>query len=370
MKDFEKLLESGLLDEEAVTVLREALEAKVSERLEESKEELREEFALKYEHNKKVMIEAADSMFNDHLRSNLKEINEEKNAVIAEKVKYKKMIKEHAKVIQKFAVGKLKTEISELRMDRKGLAEALVVFEKFAVKKITEELKEFHQDKRSLVETKVNLIKNAKAKLAETKKDFVQRASRLVESKVEATMRKELTDFRKDIKESRKNYFGRRIFEAFQAEFLASHASDGTKVKEFASAVRERDIKLSESKSLIESLKEDIKAASAKKILAESKLVRYRKMNELLSPLPRDKKELMASLLEQVQTSKLDESYKKHIKYVLSESNGQAKRVIGDSSKKNTLKEATGNKRIVESRVADDSSEVETSRLKRLAGIK
>ena len=76
MKDFEKLLESGLLDEETTSALKEAVDAKVNARLEESKDVLREEFVRRYEHDKKVMVEAADKMFNEHLST---ELNDDRN---------------------------------------------------------------------------------------------------------------------------------------------------------------------------------------------------------------------------------------------------------------------------------------------------
>ncbi len=365
--NFEKLLESGLLDEETTKVLKEALEAKVKERLEESKEALREEFVRRYEHDKRVMVEAADNMFNEHLQKEISELVEEKNSVISEKIKYKKMIKENAKAIQQFAVSKLRNEIVELRGDRKGLAEAMLVFEKFAVNKLTEELKEFHIDKRDLVETKVNLVRSAKGKIAETKKEFVRRAAKLVEAKVESTMRKELTDFRKDIKESRKNYFGRRLFEAFEAEFLASHSSDGTKLKEMVKAIKERDAKLSRAQALITEQKQEIEATSVKKSLAENKLIRHKKLSELLGPLPRDKKELMGELLDRVPTQKLDESYKKNIKYVLNER--KARSNVLKEGKESNLRDETGNKRrIVEAKEEVDT--FDTLRLKKLAGLK
>lgn len=365
--NFEKLLESGLLDEETTKVLKEALEAKVSERLEESKEALREEFVRRYEHDKRVMVEAADNMFNEHLHKAISELVEEKNSVIAEKIKYKKMVRENAKAIQTFAVTKLREEIAELRGDRKGLAEAMLVFEKFAVGKLTEELKEFHIDKRDLVETKVNLVRTAKSKINETKKEFVRRAAKLVEAKVESTMRKELTDFRKDIKESRKNYFGRRLFEAFEAEFLASHSSDGTKLKEMVDAIKERDVKISEALTLIEEKNQIIEATTAKKSLAENKLVRHKKLIELLGPLPRDKKELMGELLDRVPTSKLDEAYKKNVKYVLNERKAQPN--VLKEGKKSNLREETGNKRrIVES--VEEIDNVDELRLRKLAGLK
>lgn len=363
MKDFDKLLESGLLDEETTSALKEAIDTKVEERLEESKENLREEFVRRYEHDKKVMIEAADNMFNEHLTREISSLNEEKTALIKEKVKYKRMVKENSKAIQRFAAEKLKEEISELRADRKGLAEALVHFEGFAVKKLTAELSEFHTDKRELVETKVRLIKEAKTKIDETKAEFIRHASAVAGSKLESAMRKEIGDFRKDIAESRKNFFGRRIFEAFQAEFMASHASDGTLIKDLKGALKERETKLAEANVTISKKDTLLETATAKQRLAESKLIRSKKLTELLGPLPKSQKELMSELLDKVPTTKLDESYKKHIKYVL----GDKRKKPITESKKTSLSSTAGNKRVVES--VDQTDMAEITQLKKLAGL-
>ena len=369
MKDFEKLLESGLLDEETSKALTDALDTKVQEKIEESKESLREEFVQRYEYDKKVMVEAADKMFNEGLEAELKELRAEKSKLIESKVKYKRMIKENAKAIQKFAAEQLKAEIVELRKDRKGLAEGLVAFENFAVKKLTAELSEFHADKRDLVETKVRLIKEAKAQIDVTKREFVRRASNIVESKVKSTMTKEIKDFRKDIKESRKNYFGRRIFEAFQAEFMASHSSDGTMLKDMDNAIKERDNKIAESATQIDELTVLSNAADAKTKLAESKLVRHKKLGELLGPLPRSKKELMGELLDKTPTRKLDEAYKKHIQYVLGDSKGG--KVLAERKEEKSVRRSskTGNKRIIESTENDTMMALDTARMKKLAGL-
>lgn len=370
--NFEKLLEGGLLDEETSKALKEAINTKVEERLEEEKEKLREEFVQRYEHDKKVMVEAADKMFNENFDKEIKSLVGERAALTESKVAYKRMIKENAIAIHKFIATKLHEEIAEFRKDRKDMAEGMLMFEKFAVKKLGEEIAEFQTDKKELVETKVKLIKEAKSKIEESKKEFVRRAAKIVETNIETAMRKEIGDFRKDIKESRKNFFGRRLFEAFQAEFMASHASDGTKVKDLFGALKERDTKLAEANRKLVAQKDLLESATTKKKLAESKLQRHKKLSELLTPLPRDQKQLMGELLDKVPTMKLDESYKKHLKYVLDGTSNKSS-VLAESVTKKHLSSSTGNKRIVESKDVDETTaftQEEEKRLQVLCGIK
>ncbi len=370
MAEFEKLLESGLLDEETKAALQEAIDNKVASRVEEEKDNLREEFARRYEHDKKVMVEAADKMFSETLEKELAETHEERKQFLESKVRYKKMVREHAKAVQQFATSKLYEEIKELRSDRKQLAEALVKFEKFAVKHLTKELVEFHEDKRDLVESKVKLVKEARSKIEETRKQFVRRAAMVTEAFVESVLRKEIGTFRKDIKEARKNNFGRRIFEAFAADFMASHLADGTEKKKLMNTVREREKKLGETIDLIKKQQKLLERSTAKTRLAESKLQRHKKLNELLSPLPKDKKELMAELLDKVDTGRLDEAYKKHIKFVLREDSRKSRKPLAENAK-GTRFEVTGNRKSLIEKVPT-GSEVEDDEiltLKRLAGL-
>ena len=365
MSDFKKLLESDLLDEETKKALSEAIEHKVEERLAEAKEELRMDFARRYEHDKKVMVEAADKMFTEVLDAKVAELNEEKDSLIKAKSDYKKAVKENISYTHKFVTSKLADEIKELREDRSQQAKILESFEKFAIKHLQQELKEFHEDKRALVEAKVSLVKKANEKMEETRKEFVKRAAHLSEGFIKESLTKELSTFRKDIKESRKNHFGKKIFEAFANEFMNSHMSDGTKMKSLLNAVAERDLKLKESVEAMEKANQTIEGYKKKAIIAESRLVREKKMTELLSPLPREKKELMANLLENVNTKDLDRAYRKHVGLVLDDS--KKERVSLNENLNSTspsFKEVTGDKKSI-----NDDETNNISRLCKLAGM-
>src|SRR5690606_22755362 len=96
---------------------------------------------------------------------------------------------------------------------------------------LAEEVKELHADKKALVEQKVKLVIEGKKEIEETKKKFVENAARLVEGNVNQLLKRELEQYRNDIKSARENDFGRRIFEAFAGEYMASYLNEGTVAK-------------------------------------------------------------------------------------------------------------------------------------------
>lgn len=365
MAKIQDLFESGLLDDETKEALQEAWDSKLLETREELLTELREEFVKRYEHDKLVMVEAADKMFAETLQKELNEFHEERKQFIEARVQYKKMVKYNAKAIREFASKKLYSEIKELREDRKQLADALRKFENFSVRQLTKELTEFHNDKKELVEQKVRMVTNAKKQITKIKSRFITKAAIVVEGMVEGALRKEITQFRQDIADARKNNFGRRIFEAFAAEFMASQYSDGTQAKKLLNAVNERETKLKEAMNLITKQNDLIESADTKIKLVENRFARHKKLNELLKPLPKDKKEVMIELLESVATNKLDAAYKKHIKFVLKE-NVQRRSSLNENI--NYRSETTGNKKpfAKEQNVKLDD---EIIQLKKLAGI-
>ena len=94
------LLETGVLSKEAGAQIKEALDKKLDEAREEITAELREEFAQKFEHDKSVIVEAMDNMLNNSIKTEMEEFKTDPEALIAERVAYKKAISEHAKLLK------------------------------------------------------------------------------------------------------------------------------------------------------------------------------------------------------------------------------------------------------------------------------
>ena len=357
------LLDSGIINEETQASLNEAWESKLTEARETIRAELREEFAGRYEHDKNVMVEALDKMVTEQLSAELNEFAEEKKALAEDRVKFKTHMIESAGKFNDFLVTKLAEEIKELRSDRKTQTEAVAKLEKFVIHALAEEIKEFDQDKKAVVETKVKLVAEAKQKLAELQGQFVKRSATLVKEAVANNLGSELAQLKEDIQTARENMFGRRLFEAFASEFAVTHLSEN---KEFAKLKAELETKdqviaesqkaIAEKEALVESKNREVK------VITES-ITRKEKLAELFKPLNKEKADVMSSLLEGVQTERLQAAYEKYLPAVLNNSSVKKaeKPVLAESRT-----EVTGDKS-AKNDVESDNNVIE---IRRLAGLK
>jgi hypothetical protein len=357
------LLDSGIINEETQASLNEAWESKLTEARETIRAELREEFAGRYEHDKNVMVEALDKMVTEQLSAELNEFAEEKKALAEDRVKFKTHMIESAGKFNDFLVTKLAEEIKELRSDRKTQTEAVAKLEKFVIHALAEEIKEFDQDKKAVVETKVKLVAEAKQKLAELQGQFVKRSANLVKEAVANNLGSELAQLKEDIQTARENMFGRRLFEAFASEFAVTHLSEN---KEFAKLKAELETKdqviaesqkaIAEKEALVESKNREVK------VITES-ITRKEKLAELFKPLNKEKADVMSSLLEGVQTERLQAAYEKYLPAVLNNSSVKKaeKPVLAESRV-----EVTGDKSAKDD--ADANNNV--IEIRRLAGLK
>jgi hypothetical protein len=173
----------------------------------------------------------------------------------------------------------------------------------------------------------------------------------------------ELAQLKEDIQTARENMFGRRLFEAFATEFAGTHLNEN---KEFAKLQAE----LAEKEQVIA---ESQKAIAEKEALVESKnrevrvitegIARKEKLDGLLKTLNKEKAEVMSSLLESVQTEKLQAAYDKYLPAVLNNTPAvkAEKAVLAESRV-----EVTGDKS-AKTDVSFDNNVVD---IKRLAGLK
>jgi hypothetical protein len=359
------LLDSELISEDAKAEINEAWESKLIEAKEQARAELREEFAQRYEHDKTVMVEALDRMVTEGLATELEQVKAEKQALAEDRVKFQAKMKESSTKFNDFMVTKLAEEIGELRKDRKMHAEGIAKLEGFVVHALAKEIQEFATDKQDVVNTKVRLVREARGKLEALKSRFVKESAEKMTQAVSKHLKAELSQLQEDIKAARENNFGRRIFEAYAAEFGATHLNEKQEVRELHNTIAQKDAKLAEAiqfaqkaKVLVESKERDLR------ILKESNQ-REAALEELLSPLNQEKAEVMRNLLESVQTARLSSAFEKYLPAVLEDRSVKAKKVITES-----LSEATGDKSARSpdaDQVAEQTSNVID--LKRLAGL-
>jgi len=356
------LLDSDLINEETRTAISEAWEAKITEAREQARAELREEFAQRYEHDKTVMVEALDRMVTEGLQAEIQAVAAEKQALAEDRVKFHAKIKESATKFNDFMVTKLAEEIGELRKDRKMHNEGIQKLEKFVVKALAGEIMEFAQDKKDVVETKVRLVREARGKLESLKARFVKESAEKMSQAVAKHLKAEMNQLHEDIKIARENNFGRRIFEAYAAEFGATHLNENAEVRKLNHLVSNKNKQLAEATRVIEKAKVLVESKEREIRMINESNVRQNTLEELLSPLNEEKREVMKNLLESIQTARLKNAFEKYLPAVLADNKPvKARQVIAESRV-----EVTGDKNVKAVETEDRSNVID---IKRLAGL-
>jgi len=364
---FNELLEGTELSEEVRGSIQEAWESKLSEARESLTAELREEFAQRYEHDKGLIVEAMDNFISTRVEAEIAELAEDRKALAEQQVKYRKAVSEHAKLLDQFVTQAVAKEVKELRADRSRVAEHVTKLDEFVSEQLAEELKEFHEDKKALVEQKVKMVREGKQQLAEAKKDFISKAATKVEGVINKVISEEVKSFRNDITAARENDFGRRIFEAFANEYNSSYLNEAKEIKKVQKQLAEVEKALNESKQAIAEKEEAVKLTESKLRVAEDRYARNEKLNELMAPLGKEKKEIMSDLLESVKTENLQKQFDRYLPSVLDGETPRVKKTITES----VTKEHTGDKKATAKVEANDKADdvVEIDTIRKLAGL-
>jgi len=357
------LLDSDLITEETRQEINEAWETKLNEAREQARVELREEFAQRYEHDKSVMVEALDKMVTEGLAAEIQAVAAEKQALAEDRVKFQRKMNESATKFNGFLVSKLAEEIGELRKDRKMHTEGLAKLENFMVHALAREIQEFAADKRDVVETKVRLVREARSKLEGLKARFVKESADKMSQAVSRHLKAELTQLQEDIKVARENNFGRRIFEAYASEFGATHLNEKAEVRKLYSALSRKDQQLAEAIKLTQKAKVVVESKERELRMIKESNERDSTMEMLLSPLNKEKRDVMRNLLESVQTSRLKNAFEKYLPAVLEDRSVKASKVITEN-----VSSVTGDKTVPTQNV-DQEDRSNVIDLKRLAGL-
>ena len=356
------LFENNVISEQVKAEIETAWERRITENRTQVTQQLREEFAQRYEHDKSVMVEAVDRMLGDQLREEIAQFVDDRMQLAEAKAKVVIEGKRIAETMKHFVVKQLASEVKELHEDQQQMTNKFFKLENFVVEALAQEIAEFHTDKQELAETKVRLIREGRDAFAKVKEQFIKRAAIVVENAVEKTLNKEMTQLREDIEAARRNDFGRKLFEAFASEYQTSYLSEKSETSKLLkviglkeSAVAQARKEAAAANRLLESKEQKIKA------LMESK-ERQEVMSELLAPLAREQKVIMNELLESVQTTKLRASFEKYLPSVVA---GKA-----TPNKRKALveaKEITGNK--IPNSISSSDNDTNIIAIRRLAGL-
>lgn len=367
MTAFPELLGSEVISEDVKVKLQEAWDTKLNEARAEITATLREEFAQRYEHDKGLIVESMDQMIGEAITAELTELREDRAALSAAKVAYAKKIREHNELLNKFVMEALAKEIGELRHERKEQKSNVGKLEEFVLHRLTNELNELREDEVALRDARVRLVTEGKQIIASAKTKFVKEAASRVESVISKTLKTEITQLKEDIQVAKQNTFGRKIMEAFAAEYMSSHFADGTVVKKLSAQLSTAKSKLDESQKALAAKDSQIADAQRKTRVAEDTSKRGAIMQELMAPLAREKREIMEDLLTTVRTDSLKESFEKYLPAVLDN------KVAAKSAKSNLVESKSLQKTaITGNKIATSEGKTATAdilSLRKLAGI-
>ena len=299
------------------------------------------------------MIEAIDKMMTEKLSEEITKFIEDRKALAQEKIAYKENVGKHSEKLQEFILSKLSEELKELHTDRKGVHENFKKMEEFVVNALAKEIKEFHEDKKGVVETKVKLVAEAKKQMAKMKEAFITRSAKVVETAVNKKLAEELKALKEDITAAREVNFGKKIFEAFASEYQNSYLNEKSETAKLLKMVDETTLKLKDAEKAVEEKQAVIESKDAESKRQADLMERKEKMAEMLRPLGKEKGEVMAQLLESVNTDKLQTSFDKYLPHVMAEK--------PIASTKQVISEAKGDRQVRE--------DADLTDIRKLAGI-
>ena len=225
---------------------------------------------------------------------------------------------------------------------------------------LNKEFDELHEDINKFRDLEVEYAE----KLVEEKERLAQLLSEQVDQLVdkldaflECRIDEEMSELKEDIEEVKKLEFGRKIFEAVEAEFKKIRKEDLSSVEsDLAEALDE----LNDAKKRLADMEQER--------LAEA---RSTKLEELLAPLSGTTREQMKIILSNVRTDKLDEAYNVYIGRILKESTSEkkdeTKGTLTESKESKEVTLVTGNKEEVSEE--DNKPSDQLFRLRKLAGL-
>jgi len=356
------LFENNVISEEIKESIEQAFEARINEAKETATQQLREEFAQKYEHDKNTMIEAVDRMISEQLAAEIVEFADDRNQLAEMKVKLAQQKQQVSQVMKEFVTRQLASEVKELHEDQVVMATKFGKLEQFVVEALAQEITEFMQDKRDLAETKVRLVREGRQEIKKVKQQFVERAAKMVESVVTENLSSEITSLKEDIEAARRQDFGRKLFEAFAAEYSSSYLNEKSETAKLLKVIDLKDHAMQEAAQAVVKAEKILESKEAEIRALKESQERKSIMSELLSPLNSEQRAIMSELMATVKTERLNESFEKYLPSVINGKAPQKKQALVEA------KEITGNKISNSTRSSESDSNIVD--IRKLAGLK
>jgi len=222
------------------------------------------------------------------------------------------------------AKGQLEVEYAKKMLaEKKDIAAKMTDLINEAVTQEIAELKEDIAHYKSIEPTYAK-------KLEEFKVEYAKKLSESFEGLVESHVKEEISELHDDLMEAKQNNFGMKLYESFKSTFDKLGVSED--MKSIQDKLEASVLALSESESAVTEFK------------------REKVLEGLLSNLAGGKKDVMRTILESVDTDKLDQRYQETIDSVLEES----------------IKEDNDNEVVINESDNEKANAAELSRLKAL----
>lgn len=309
------LLENGLLSAEVKASILEAWEGQCSEIREQVAAELREEFAKKYEYDRKQIVESMNDMMTDVLNEAKSEADKELNRIRDQRTKKAKIMESFVKQAKSILSEMAKTQNEENRAAKKALKE----FQTFAIKSLDSDVKELRNETRKLAESRVRVLEEGRVQIREAKEQFYKTATKNASKWIQESWKSEMSELKTQINEARQAKYGMKLFEAAMEDFRTYFFNENKEIRQLVESNKAREAEISNLKTIINEAKTEADSAQKKARLFEQRIQRQKKLDQALGHLPRDKRGLMEELLESVATDKLDGEIKKFLPMVLKE---------------------------------------------------
>lgn len=241
---------------------------------------------------------------------------------------------------------------------REALVDKVEAFVSEQLEKEIVELKSDIERFRDLEAEMAGKLVEEKRALAEQLETEIESLVDKIDSFLDIRLAEEIDEMRDDLEIVKQNDFGRKVFEAFVNEYSKSYVDEASIQKQLAIA----ESKLADAVQRMNEIEGE-----------KDTLIREQKMAEVLKPLSGAKREQMSFVLQNVETSKLEEAYSHFIGRIL---NSKDEKVNEDETKDVTeIKESkatilsTGDTKVI----VEDKKETKSADLdffKRIAGIK
>jgi hypothetical protein len=251
--------------------------------------------------------------------------------------------------------GEVRSELAEQWIGERD--ELITKVDAFVAEALSKEMQELHGDVERFRDLEAELAEKLveeKHKLAGEVAEELDALVDKIDAFFEMRLAAEMEELAEDLEIVKQNDFGRKIYEAFAATYNSYVDEDAVQSK-----LTVAESKLRDAEKHVQTLEEE-----------RNKMIREAKMEQVLSNLTGKKREQMAMVLKNVDTARLEESYKFFVGRILKEDEATpASKTLNEGTKdgKTTIKTGEAVQEEVQPK-AQVNEQLAT--LKRLAGIK